>query len=261
MEQVTAADGTEIAYATRGEGPALILVHGSGVDRHVWDDVLPALAERFTVYAVDRRGRGDSGDAESFDLEDEFDDIAAVADAIDGPVNVLAHSYGAICAVGAAPRIPDLERLILYEPPLWRGDGDPSAPPEQERMAALAARGDNEAVLETYWLELRGEPDRFERLKAKPEYERRVDAAHTLPREMAGRRAFRPTPETYPAPDVPTLLVTGAATHELISESVAVTAELFADSETVRFDGEGHAAMNTAPERFVSAVAEFLDAG
>ncbi|WP_336023280.1 alpha/beta fold hydrolase [Halobellus salinisoli] len=258
MESVTSADGTAIAYSRGGGGPALILVHGTGVDHHVWDDVVPTLSESFEVYAIDRRGRGESGDTEEYSIEHEFDDIAALAASIDGPVNVVAHSYGAICAVGAAQRVSELRRLVLYEPPLWRGDGSPSPPPEQRRMRELVDRGDYQGVLETYWVDMRGEPDRFQRLKSRSDYDRRVDVAHTFPREMSGRREFRPTPETYPAVEVPTLLLTGSETHDSIKRSVAATAALFPDGETVEIDGCGHAAMNTAPERFVSEVVDFL---
>ena len=58
--------------------------------------MLPKLAERFTVYAMDRRGRAPSGDAKEYSISNEADDIAAVVDAIGGPVVVLAHSYGAL---------------------------------------------------------------------------------------------------------------------------------------------------------------------
>jgi pimeloyl-ACP methyl ester carboxylesterase len=56
--------------------------------------VLDALAQRHSVYAVDRRGRGLSGDGAEYGVEREFEDIAAVAEALDAPVDVLGHSYG-----------------------------------------------------------------------------------------------------------------------------------------------------------------------
>jgi pimeloyl-ACP methyl ester carboxylesterase len=58
METITSKDGTRITYRRSGEGPPLVLVHGTAADHGRWRPVLPALEERFTVYAVDRRGRG-----------------------------------------------------------------------------------------------------------------------------------------------------------------------------------------------------------
>ena len=49
-----------IAYQRAGQGPPLVLVHGTADDHNRWLPLLPALAEHFTVYALDRRGRGGS---------------------------------------------------------------------------------------------------------------------------------------------------------------------------------------------------------
>lgn len=83
IEKIRSDDGTLIAYEKRGAGPPLVMVHGTlGASRR-WP-VLPALAKQFTVYAVDRRGQGESGDAPGYALEREVEDIAAVVNAIRG---------------------------------------------------------------------------------------------------------------------------------------------------------------------------------
>src|SRR5918998_6394003 len=118
QETVTSEDGTRIAGWRSGEGPPLVLVHGTAADHSRWKPVLPAFEERFTVYAVDRRGRGDSGDAEDYAIEREFEDVAAVVDTIGEPANLLGHSYGALCALEAALLTPNVRKLVLYEPPM-----------------------------------------------------------------------------------------------------------------------------------------------
>jgi hypothetical protein len=77
METITSKDGTSIAYRRSGEGPPLVLVHGAAADHGRWRPVLPAFEERFTVYAIDRRGRGGSGDADGYAIEREFEDVAS----------------------------------------------------------------------------------------------------------------------------------------------------------------------------------------
>src|SRR5687768_6369257 len=119
--RVISTDGTPIAYRRSGEGPALVLVHGTAADHTRWQSILPALEERFTVYAIDRRGRGGSGDAPTYAIEHEFEDVAAMVDAISGPVSLLGHSYGALCALEAALRTDNVRRLVLYEPPIPTG--------------------------------------------------------------------------------------------------------------------------------------------
>src|SRR5712692_2003132 len=89
-----------------------------------------AWGHHFTVWTLDRRGRGASGDATAYALERECEDIAAVIDAIGGAVHVLGHSFGGLCALEAALLTPHLGRLILYEPTTllghrnWHGASD-----------------------------------------------------------------------------------------------------------------------------------------
>src|SRR3712207_6140160 len=83
---VASKDGTPIAFLRSGEGPPLVLLHGTTADHSRWAPVLPAFEEHFTVYAVDRRGRGGSGDSEAYALDREFEDIAAVVDSLEEPV-------------------------------------------------------------------------------------------------------------------------------------------------------------------------------
>jgi pimeloyl-ACP methyl ester carboxylesterase len=96
MKQVASKDGTAVAYRRSGNGPPLILVHGTGATHTRWAPILPALEQHYTILAVDRRGRGASGEAGSYTIEREFEDVAAVVDSIEEPVNVLGHSFGAL---------------------------------------------------------------------------------------------------------------------------------------------------------------------
>src|SRR5690606_8457624 len=157
---VTSKDGTQIAYQRSGSGPPIVLVHGTlGVAKR-WP-ILPLLEERFTVCAMDRRGRGDSGDGPDYSLAREAEDITALASASGGGVSVLGHSFGALCALEAALLIPRLSHLILYEPALS------GAPPEATgRLETLLDAGDREgAVLAMFREIVEMPPDEVEFLK------------------------------------------------------------------------------------------------
>ncbi len=164
LTRVSSVDGTEIACWTTGDGPPLVLVHGATADHTRWAPVLPHLEPHFTVHAIDRRGRGASGDAADYTVEREYDDVAAVVDAVaaqaGAAVDLLGHSFGGVCAFGAATRTSHLRRLVLYE-------GWPTPHPEalalpadvKLRMDALLAVGDREGVLEVFFREIVAMPE------------------------------------------------------------------------------------------------------
>jgi pimeloyl-ACP methyl ester carboxylesterase len=76
---VTSADGVRIGLLTAGSGPGLLLVHGGMGTIESWRGVWDALPGRWRVTAMDRRGRGSSGDADAYALDSEFADVASVA--------------------------------------------------------------------------------------------------------------------------------------------------------------------------------------
>jgi len=101
VERVTSRDGTPIAYWRSGTGPPIVLVHGTTSAHWSWRFVAPLLANDFAVCALDRRGRGESGDTEDYALEREFEDVAAVVASLGEPAGLFGHSYGATVALGA----------------------------------------------------------------------------------------------------------------------------------------------------------------
>ena len=145
-DSVRSADGTRIGFRRLGCGPALVMVHGSVSTHTDWMRVAKLLAGRFTCFVIDRRGRSHSGaGASAYSIEREYEDVVAVLEAA-GPGALLAgHSFGAICAMGAAMRHP-VPQLVLYEPPLPVGGHIAG-----EHLAAYAsavAKGDMDTALE-----------------------------------------------------------------------------------------------------------------
>src|SRR5918994_2127863 len=140
-ETVFSKDGTTIAYWQSGEGPPLVLVHGTTADHGRWTPVMPAFERRFTVCAIDRRGRGGSGDPDDYTIGREFEDVAAVVDSLGEPAFLLGHSYGALCALEAALLTRNVRKLVLYEPPM-DVTGDGITPPEVlDRLEAMLEAG------------------------------------------------------------------------------------------------------------------------
>lgn len=92
IEHQTSADGTKIAFERTGEGPALIIIGGALNNRRSADMLVPLLAPHFTVFAYDRRGRGDSTDSPPYSPEREIEDLTALIGAAGGSSYTYGHS-------------------------------------------------------------------------------------------------------------------------------------------------------------------------
>jgi pimeloyl-ACP methyl ester carboxylesterase len=120
MAKVASKDGTTIGYDKKGKGPAVILVDGAMGYRALGfgNKLQDLLAEHFSVYAYDRRGRGESGDTKPYALEREIEDIEALIEAAGGSAFVYGISSGACLALEAAIRLDSkIKKLALFEPP------------------------------------------------------------------------------------------------------------------------------------------------
>lgn len=255
--KVTSKDGTTIAAGKSGQGPPLVLVHGATADRTRWLSVLSYLEPHATCYALDRRGRGLSGDGPRYALEREAEDVAAVCDAIEGPVDLLGHSYGGLCAVEAASRTTNVRRLVLYEPAVPVGAAYP--PGTVERLEALLARGDRDGAVRSMLRDVAGLSEaELAALRAHPSWQGRLAAAHTLPRELRVDATWRPDPARLARIASPTLLLVGGASPPMYREGAELLRKAIPNARIVTLPGQGHVAMNTAPEMFSREVLAFL---
>src|SRR5438105_14439971 len=129
MEKVVSKDGTVIAFDKSGQGPPLILVVGANATRLDEASLASALAPHFSVFAYDRRGRGDSSDTAPYAVEREVEDIEALINEAGGSAFVFGHSSGAVLALEAARLLPTkITKLALYEPPFVIDDSRRPAP-------------------------------------------------------------------------------------------------------------------------------------
>jgi pimeloyl-ACP methyl ester carboxylesterase len=256
IRTVTSPDGTEIGAEVGGAGPPLVLVHGAGSGRWGFDLLRPHLEGRHTVVAVDRRGRGASGDADAYALEREFEDVAAVVrDA--GPDAVLfGHSYGALCASGAAALLPGLPKLVLYEPPMGGVLADEAT---VERWERLIAAGDRERPVHELLRRVGGYSDEeIAAMRATPAWDARVEVIGTAPREFRAELALRHDPGRLAAVATPTLLLVGSRSPAWAVRATAALAAALPNARVRELDGHGHGAIATAPELVASELDRFL---
>src|SRR5215210_842683 len=260
-ETVTSKDGTTIAYWRSGDGPPLVLIHGTTADHSRWTPVMPAFERRFTVCAIDRRGRGGSGASGDYAIEREFEDVAAVVDSLGGPANLLGHSYGALCALEAALLTRNVRKLVLYDPGIEVA-GEEIYPHEViEQLEALLGKGDRDGVVATTMREVAGlPPETVEYMRAQPVWQARVAAAHTIPRELRAVKAYRLNAERFGALGVPTLMLSGGDSPTALRKAGEAVDETLPNSRIVVMPGHGHAAMDTGTELVTTEVVRFVEA-
>jgi pimeloyl-ACP methyl ester carboxylesterase len=115
---VVSADGTRIGYLQTGHGPAVVLLHGSMESSRSHLQMAAALAEEFTVYLPDRRGRGMSGPYPAdCTIRTEVEDLRAVLAAA-GADMVFGVSASGLVALEAARIDPAIRKVAVYEPAL-----------------------------------------------------------------------------------------------------------------------------------------------
>jgi pimeloyl-ACP methyl ester carboxylesterase len=254
----TSKDSTRIACHVTGRGSPLVLVHGTTADHARWTPLVSSLEQRFTVYALDRRGRGASGDAPAYSLDREVDDLAAVIEGIGGPVDLLGHSFGALVSLEVAPRVANLRRLALYEPPIPTAMAL-IAPPLIDRLEALIAAGEREAAVTTFLAEGPRLPaHELAVVKSLPAWAARVEAAHTIPRELRASTEYTFDAARFAAVRVPTLLLLGGASPAPFRAALELVRAAIPHAELAVMPSQQHAAMDTAPDVFLRELLRFL---
>ncbi|MCH7698122.1 MAG: alpha/beta hydrolase [Chloroflexi bacterium] len=256
MQTATSADGTLIAYWRQGDGSPLLLVHGSLSDRIAWILIQPLLAERFTVYAMNRRGREGSGEPAPHAIEREFEDIVAVVDAIGEPVHLLGHSGGALCALGAVLLTDRLRSLILYEPP----PPGPRVDVELKSLRGMIHESEpEEIVLEFLRTGPRVPEQDIERLKQSPIWPHIVALTPSLAPELDAAAGYEFDASRYSTLDVPLLLLLGSKSPPVLREVSDALADVVPDVRMTELEGQQHAANYDAPELFAAEVVSFLE--
>jgi pimeloyl-ACP methyl ester carboxylesterase len=256
MQRISTPGGVTISYERYGSGPPLVLVHGAFSDHFSnWGFVRTLFERHFTVYAIARRGRGESDRTEGHSLEDEGRDVAAVIRSLDQPVFLLGHSHGALAALLAASEAPErVRKLVLYEP-AWPHIVEPAA---MARLDALAQAGDWDGFATMFFHERLHVPLRdLNELRptelwppiiadAKPSW-------HDL--RALSRHDFRP--ERFRELRMPVLLQVGSESprHLYVTDALAA---VLPNASIQELHGQAHEAMTSSPKMYADAVTRYL---
>jgi pimeloyl-ACP methyl ester carboxylesterase len=263
MQTVTSGDGTRIAYDKLGDGPPVVLINGALAGRADSSDLAKLLAQHFTVYSYDRRGRGDSGDTKPYAVEREIEDIEALIDESGEAANLVGFSSGAALALEAASALgPKIRKLAVYEAPYDEAEGVAAKwkryKAEQADLLAAGRRGD--AVL--HHLKFVGIPDgTVAEMQASPAWAGMEAMAPTLAYDAAVVGDDRSVPVKRAAQiRTDALVMDGGASRETMP-FMRVTADRIAqaipNAQRRTIEGQGH---NASPAAVAPVLIEFFSA-
>jgi pimeloyl-ACP methyl ester carboxylesterase len=262
-------DGRRIHYELHGAGgDPTALIHGSWVDLHTWDAVVPGLARALDVITYDRCGHGASAAGpRPHPVADDAADLASVLEAANlYPAHLVGHSYGGAVALRLALDRPELVRSVaMHEPPFFgwlRRDPRSAAEGELvaaeiERVKALVRRGEPEEAARQFSDRIAGEPGAFDRFPTAFRAQL-VAQAGRWAEEFGDPEAYDPDPGPLRELLLPILLTTGDRSPGVLHR---ISSLLTRDLRNVReqtLDDTGHVPQVTRPDLYVAVLGTFL---
>jgi pimeloyl-ACP methyl ester carboxylesterase len=262
MKKVQSADGTTIAFDQLGKGPAVILVGGMFEQRAMDSEtaqLAPLLAQHFTVFHYDRRGRGESTDTLPYAVEREIEDIEALINEAGGSAFVFGISSGAALAMEAAIKLGDkMKKLAMYEAPYnsdeaarlaWKGF-------RKQLKEALAAGRRGDAI--GLFMTLLGMPaNQLDGMRQYPIWPMWEAIAPTIAYDAAilGEDASVPT-EKAASVAVPALVMDGGASYPFMHVTAMELVNAMPHGELRTLEGQTH---EVAPQALALVLEEFFN--
>jgi pimeloyl-ACP methyl ester carboxylesterase len=265
--EVAVAGGT-IACHTVGAGDGVVIVHGAMQAGASQSDLAELLAPGFTVHLMDRRGRGSGSAPLVADPALEVDDLEAVVRAT-GARRVVGVSSGAILAARLALRFADLERLVMFEPPLSI-DGSMGLARTAAFDAAVSGGDLGRAMAVAMRISEMGPPWMFglpipllamlSRRMLTPD---RLPLVLGLEADVAIVRANADRVADFAAVTTPTLVIEGTATRPYLRKAAAVLVEVIPGARRISLEGLHHGATQNrgefgSPDAVLPVLQEFL---
>jgi pimeloyl-ACP methyl ester carboxylesterase len=246
MKTVTSRDGTTIAYDQSGQGPVVVLV-GGALQYRAFDQGLAQLVDllekHFTVIHYDRRGRGDSTDTKTYEMQREIEDLDAVIDAVGGSAFLYGISSGGALALEVAMALGDkVRKLAVYEIP-YNDDENARAgwrQYTQKLMELVQADRKGDAV--GHFMMLTGmPPEQLEAMRQNPMWPLWESIGLTLAYDavVMGEDSSVPA-ERARKLSVPTLIITGNQTYPFMLESAKTLAEAIPNARQHTLEGQSH---------------------
>ena len=259
MNKVRSHDGTAIAFDRAGKGPSVILVDGAFCSRSFgpMPQIAPLLAQQFTVFGYDRRGRNDSGDTAPYAVEREVEDLEALIAEAGGSASVYGVSSGGALAFQAASAGLSIRKLAVHEPPFMVDDGAPRPPADHEaQLTEMVSSGRRDDAVAFFMTSVVGMPtEAVAGLRGMPMWPALEAVAHTLAYDAAVMGDYSLPSERLASLTVPTLVVDGAKSDERLRKAVGAVVDAVPNARRRTLEDQRH---DAAPEAIAPVLKEFF---
>lgn len=244
MNTVISNDGTIIAYEKIGNGKPLILIDGALCYRSFgpMPKLAPLLAEHFTVYYYDRRGRGDSTDVPPYSAEKEVEDIAALVHVAGGSAYLAGLSSGAALALRAAEAGLNVPKIALYEPPfVYEPGSEKTRIDHTGALNALLSSDRRGAAVKYFMVTMVGAPAIFGFImQLMPMFKKLKAIAHTLPYDSEVMGNFTVPSERLARITNTVLIAGGGKSPDTLKNAVRGVAAALPNAELRWLEGQTH---------------------
>jgi pimeloyl-ACP methyl ester carboxylesterase len=260
--EVTSADGFRISVTEQGRGRPILIVHPGGGTSSAWAGVARHLMARFRVLRFDRRTYRAPGDVEpTATMENEVNDVLAVAAAVGEPVLLAGHSSGGVVALEAALASPSqFAGMVLYEPPV--AVREPLGGDALVRAKAALAAGEPGRALEIHLREIVQAPGLLVRLLplAGPLWRQMTTFAPGQISDDANIESVGVGIDRYAGLDVPALLLGGARSPKHLRARLDALASVLPSVDSlVVLPRQGHLANAWTPGKIAHIIEPFAD--
>ena len=256
MDTVTSSDGTTIAFDRLGDGPPVILVCGASTDRRANEPLAEFLAEHFTVFNYDRRGRGDSGETPPYAVEREVEDLDALINEAGGSAFVYGTSSGGALALEAAASGLNITKLALWEPPFSLDESRRPPTDTARTYTELVAEGRRGDAVEFFMSKVVSLPPEFVAYaRTQPFWQAQEALAHTLAYDATIMGDYSLPTERAAAVTAPTLVLAGGVSFPFMRETAQALAEVIPDGQHCILEGQEH---NVDPGVLAPVLEEFF---
>jgi pimeloyl-ACP methyl ester carboxylesterase len=259
-------DDSSIAYVQSGSGPVIVLVSAALADHTGTKKLAKLLTENFTVISYDRRGRGESTDAQPYSPMREVEDIEALIDASGGKAFLLGNSSGAVLALEAASKLgKKIEGLFMYEPPFIVDDSQPPVPDDlASQISRLIIANSPNAAVKLFFTKGMSIPAPMVTMMRlfMPGWSKMAKIAHTIPYDLAilaDTQSGKSLPaERWASLKAPVVVAVGSRSQTFFHNGAKALAALLPHTTYFSLPGGNHGSIMISPKGIATTATQFF---